>query len=134
MTLLWRTFLVRLLVATLLLVWPPSESKVLCISPTGHEAIEDWAAPCCAPNDGPSGTALSEPSPCQGCTDYPLAPTIELDHSQPDSSQAVSFLNSAIVVVVSAGPAPGLSIEVTPGLDRWFDPLSSEPQITSLRC
>ena len=43
MTVLWKTRLVRLLAAALLLVVVPGASKVVCVSPTGHDTIEDWA-------------------------------------------------------------------------------------------
>lgn len=134
MAVLYRTCLVRFLTAALLLVGPSSVSTVICISPTGHEAIEDWAALCCVPGADGSETALSEASPCHGCTDRPVAPTIEIKGPQPDPSRAVSYDNSAVAMTEPAGPAQAASIRFTPALDRQFDPINSQPQTTSLRC
>lgn len=134
MAVLHRTCLVRFLTAALLLVVVPGVSKVVCISATGHNAIEDWAALCCARGAGTPDTAFSEPTPCQGCTDYIVAPTIGIKSPQPDPSRAVSYDNSAVVMTEPAGPAQAASTRFTPALDRQLDPVNSQPQTTSLRC
>jgi hypothetical protein len=133
-TLLWKTCLVRFFTAALLLVGPSSVSKVICISPTGHDAIEDWAASCCVPGADDSGTALSEASPCQGCTDRPIAPAIEIKGPQTDSSHPVSYDNSAVAVAQPSGPEQMSSIRLTLGFGRQLDPVNSQLLITSLRC
>lgn len=134
MTLLRKTSLVRLLAAALLLVVAPSVSKVVCISPTGHNAIEEWATLCCQRGAGTPDTAFSKPTPCEGCTDYP-APTVEIKISQPDSSRGVSFENSAFAV---AAPVrldhTAASVRFAPGTERQAEPVNSQPLTTSLRC
>ncbi len=133
LNLLWRTCLVRVLAAVLLLLWPPSVSKIICISPA-HEAIEDSAALCCERGGGPSGTALSEGEPCRGCTDYPVAPTAEIKSSQPDSSRVLNCHYAAAAVTVPGLPAQLAPVSFAPGVDLQFDPAGSRPQTTSLRC
>ena len=134
MTLLRKTSLIRVLTAALLLVVAPDVSKVVCISPTGHNNIEDWAALCCPGIAGTPDSAFSKSTPCQGCTDYPVTSTVEIKSSQPDSSRGVSFDNSAVVMTEPAGPAQAASIRFRPALDRRLDPVNSQPQTTSLRC
>lgn len=126
--------MVRFLAAALLLLGPSGVSKVVCISPTGHEAIEDWAALCCVPGADGSDTTLSEASPCHGCTDRPTAPAIEIKGPQADSSRAGIYDNPAFVVAESSGPAQTSSIGLTLDFGRQLVPFNSQPLITSLRC
>ena len=134
LTLFWKTYLVRLLAAALLLVVVPGVSKVVCISATGHNAIENWAALCCARGGGTPDTAFSEPTPCQDCTDYPVAPTIGIKSAQPDSSQVVSFDNSTLPVMAQFRQGQATAITSVPGLERQFEPVNSPLLSTSLRC
>ena len=134
MTLLRKTSLIRLLTATLLLVVAPDVSKVVCISPTGHNDIEDWAALCCPGSGGTPESAFSKPTPCQGCTDYPVTSTVEIKSPQPDPSRTLSYDNSAVPMTEPAVPAQAASIRFRPALDRQLEPVNSQPQTTSLRC
>ena len=135
MTLLRKTFLLRLLIAALLLVVAPDVSKIVCISPTGHNDIEDWAALCCPGSAGTPDSAFSKATPCQGCTDYPFTSTIEIKSSQQDSSRGVSFENSSFAV---AAPVrldhAAASVRLALSLERQADPVNSPPLTTSLRC
>ena len=135
MTLLWKIPLLRLLIAALLLVVAPDVSKVVCISPTGHNDIEDWAALCCPGSAGTPDSAFSKPTPCQGCTDYPVTSTVEIKSSQPDSSRGVSFENSLFAV---AAPVwldhTAASVRFARSTERQADPVNSPPLTTSLRC
>jgi hypothetical protein len=133
-TLLWKTRLVRLFVAALLLMVVPGVSRVVCISPSGHEAIEDWASLCCLPRAGAPETAFSKPTPCQSCTDYPVAPTIGIKSAQPESSQLVTFDNSALPAMVPFRQDQTTAITSALSLERRFDPVNSPLLTTSLRC
>lgn len=121
------------LVAVLMLSGVPEVSDVLCISPAGHLAVEQWSAPCCLPGAGNGSQAFSEPSQCAGCTDYSLLPAAEFIHPQPSTWRFVYSGEAAAPVTpfrydgpAAAGPCCG----APPG------PEVPGPQSTtkSLRC
>ncbi len=87
--------LVRLLAAVLLLADYTGVYKVLCVSPAGHEAVEDSMAPCCVPGMGMPGRVFSQTSPCEGCADYSFAPTTEIATAQADSSATPTIIYAA---------------------------------------
>jgi hypothetical protein len=70
---------VGVVVAVILLLFPSSAS-VLCIAPSGHLAIEDINAACCASSgiSAPAGRQLDNgfnaPGDCQNCTDVFMTP------------------------------------------------------------
>lgn len=120
-----------LLTAALLLSGAPGISKVLCISPTGHEAVEELGALCCSPTAGTP--ALSEPGPCEGCTDYPLAPAAEIKSAQPSASGAL-HLDTVADLVTSATyhELTRIARSYTPWPDS--DSFASPARSTPLRC
>ncbi len=131
---LWNTHLVRLLITALLLVGAPGAFKVVCVSSTGHDTIEDWAALCCVRGAGSSGSSLSEPTPCQGCTDYPVTPTIGINSTQSESSRLVTFANSAFAVITPSRLNQETAIASAISLDLLQHPTFSPRPTTSLRC
>ncbi len=125
----------RFVAAALLLLWPPSVSKILCISPTGHEAIEDEIAPCCAPAlDAISGQAISPESPCRGCTDYPISAAAEIKATQPHTERVVNGESWAVMLLATAGPAESGYIRSAIHPNRQSDSISSPIHTTTLRC
>ena len=58
----------------------PSSALVLCISPDGHVAVEDFNAPCCHPHDislpgkGHPGNGSAAVPDCHNCTDLFMTP------------------------------------------------------------
>lgn len=134
MTVLWKTRLVRLLAAALLLVVVPGASKVVCVSPTGHDTIEDWASLCCVRSSATPESSFSQPAPCQGCTDYPVAPTTGIQSAQRDSSRTAGLEDSALVVTASVALDAALSATYVLDSKRQFNPINSPLPTTSLRC
>lgn len=132
MTLVWKTSLVRLLTAALLLATAPDASKVVCVSPAGHEAVEDRAALCCAPGGSARDTSFSETTPCQNCTDYPVASTVEIKKAEP--SRVVTFDSSALPMMVPIVQDQATAIAFAPSVGRQFDPLNSPLSSAPLRC
>ena len=120
--------------AALLVIWPTSVSKIICVSPTGHQSIEDLDAPCCAPGDAAPDTALSEGEPCQGCTDYPITAALEIKCSQRDSSRALGYGDWAGFMADPMPLASAPSIWLTPVRDREVNALTPHPETISLRC
>ncbi len=131
MILLRKTTLVRVLAAVLLLC-PYGVAKVVCVSPTGHEAVEDSLAACCLPG-APSNPELSKPTPCQGCTDYALDSTTEIKGPQADSAHNFScdHMVSATAGVHLLVAMPSLALDHR---DGQFIPLSPQLQTAVLRC
>ena len=132
MILLRQTSLVRFLAAVLLLC-PYGVSKVVCVSPTGHQAVEDSLAACCLPG-APSNPELSKPTPCQGCTDYALDSTTEIKGPKADSAYAFSCGHPVSVTVGMLLPVPMPSLAAMDHRDGQFIPLSPQPQTAVLRC
>ncbi len=72
-----RSAPVTCLLALMMLLSGMSDiSEVLCISPTGHEAVESWSALGCVPEPGGGSdpVEMTEHGPCVDCTDYSLLP------------------------------------------------------------
>ncbi len=126
--------LVRLLATALLLGGPIGASKVICVSPNGHQALEDSVAVCCAPGDDLADTVQSEETPCQGCTDYPVSPNLEIRNSRSNSAHISGDGNGTDVVI---GPAASIeAITVFPGANcnHPVSAFTSHPPAASLRC
>ena len=134
MTLLWRTGWLRFLAAALLPLVPSGTSKVICVSPTGHSAVEDASSQCCAPRACFPDVAFTDSEPCEGCTDYPATPTIEIRHSQPEISHASDRAESgpALTAPVQQNAVPAMYS--VPGFDRPIDSAVFTPSAVSLRC
>ncbi len=133
MIVLQKTIVARVVAAVLLLAFYPSTSKVLCVSPNGHEAIEDSASICCAPPADAPGTAFSEPGICQGCTDYPLVQAGEIKRSQPNSLR--DFHHGSLILLAAVTAEQSLAITIVSPLAPLClrEPVAS-PSATSLRC
>lgn len=132
MILLRKTTLVRVLAAVLLLC-PYGVSRVVCVSPTGHEAVEDSLGVCCLPG-APSNPGFSKTTPCQGCTDYPLDSTSEIKGRQANSTHALSCGDTASA---SAGLIPPLAMASLAAMhdrDGQFVPRAAQSQTAVLRC
>ncbi len=80
--------LFRLLAAAMLLAGVPEVSKIVCISPTGHEAIEDWATACCLPGGDHPVSSVSQHGSCHGCRDFALVTEFAIKGRQSDLSSA----------------------------------------------
>ncbi len=66
-------------------------SGVLCVSPTGHEAVEGWSALGCVPEPG-SGSdpvEMTEHGPCVDCTDYSLLPAAAFSNRMAASERGI---------------------------------------------
>ncbi len=134
-TLLWRTGWLRFLAAALVLLQPLSASEVICISPSGHEAVEDLAAACCEPRSGLPGVGFSEPdSPCAGCSDYSPTATIELKHAGPGALRATLHVESGMAVTVPARHMPISAMNPASGAGWPLDSAAPVSTAVSLRC
>ncbi len=108
-------------------------SKVLCVSPAGHEALEDSMAPCCVPMRAPA-VAFSEPAPCDGCTDYPVNPILEMVSARPDLPNPADIGGSAPLPAVPVRIELAGAGKSAPPLDARSDLANLLPGSTSLRC
>ena len=128
-----RASLVRLLTVALLLVSPYSVSKIVCVSPTGHEALEDPVAVCCVPG-APIDAAFSTSTPCQGCTDYPLNSSTEIKSARTGSNHASWYGDATSLAAEILPSTPVASLAVMHYRDDQVTPLSSRLQTSVLRC
>ncbi len=126
--------LVRLLAALLLLADSGGVSKILCISPTGHEAVEDSMALCCLPGMGIPEGVFSPPIPCEGCTDYPVTPTVEITVAQPGASSSPMIADAAMPLWVEFHSDAPASIRNLLSVQGQVGFAGSPPLTCSLRC
>ncbi len=125
--------LLRLLAAALLLAGMPEVSKIICISSTGHEAVEDWAAACCLPGADHHASSVSQRGSCEGCRDFSLLPAVAIMSGHDPSSVGPAGMS----VCALAAPAPW-TVAATPTspipVAHGADSNGSTPSTTTLRC
>jgi hypothetical protein len=124
----------RFFLAVVLLTSSAPASTVLCVGPTGHNAIEEWAARCCASGTRTSDVAFHDVPPCHGCTDYVIAAAVDIRSVQSDSSSTLTdehlaFFTEALPQQAAIAALPHL---IDSEVHRV--PNNSIPASVSLRC
>ncbi len=131
----WLTApLFRLLAAALLLAGMSEVSKIVCISSTGHEAVEDWATACCLPGGDNPISSVSERGSCHGCRDFALVTEFAIKGRQSDLSSArAAGLSGWALALPTLWQIAITNTSVMPPI-RGAESIDSAPSTTTLRC
>ncbi len=88
----------------------------------------------CCQSGAPTNTAFSNPSLCQGCTDYPLGSAIEIKAARTGFVQSYWHSDAASLAAEVLPSTPAASLAVVHDRDDQVTPLSSRLQTSVLRC
>lgn len=124
----------RSFLAVLLLAIGLPASKVICVGPMGHEAVEDWVAQCCASGLTESGSEFRDASACHGCTDYMFTAVAEFQAKHVSSSPHVVLQSYVGPAVVPAQTTPFMPMDSLMGSESLIRPSATAPVSISLRC